>query len=85
MGSFTGGHHLNNATQAIRPRPHVERQIRQITLSGVFEEGDKLSPEYELVELFGVRRLAVQEVLRTLVGNRFVNNRPRARRYLRAQ
>jgi DNA-binding FadR family transcriptional regulator len=55
------------AKQVLRPRAQVEQQIKEAILSGQFAQGDKLPPETQLAELFGVSRPTVREALGSLV------------------
>ena len=55
------------ARQVVRPRAQVEAQIREAILSGQFGQGEKLPPETELAEKFGVSRPTVREALGSLV------------------
>jgi len=55
--------------QPIRPKKvsvQIADQIRSSILSGEFSPGDKLPPERELAELFGVSRPSVREALNIL-------------------
>lgn len=54
------------ARQIMRPRAQVEQQLREAILSGQFAQGEKLPPETELAELFGVSRPTVREALGSL-------------------
>jgi GntR family transcriptional repressor for pyruvate dehydrogenase complex len=53
--------------QVLRPRAQVEKQIRDAILQGDFSQGDKLPPETELAQRFGVSRPTVREALGSLV------------------
>ena len=55
------------AKQVTRPRAQVEQQIKEAILSGQFSPGDKLPPETQLAEQFGVSRPTVREALGALV------------------
>ena len=55
------------AQQVTRPRDQVERQLREAILDGHFGQGDKLPPETELAQQFGVSRPTVREALGALV------------------
>ena len=55
------------ARQILRPRAQVEHQIREAILRGEFRQGDKLPPETELAQQFGVSRPTVREALGSLV------------------
>ena len=55
------------AKQILRPRAQVEHQIREAILRGEFRQGDKLPPETELAQQFGVSRPTVREALGSLV------------------
>ena len=50
----------------------IADQIRTAILNGEFSPGDKLPPERELAELFGVSRPSVREALNTLVSSGMV-------------
>jgi len=55
--------------QPIKPKKvsiQIAEQIRSSILSGVFSPGDKLPPERELADLFGVSRPSVREALNIL-------------------
>ena len=54
------------ARQVTRPRAQVEAQIKEAILLGQFAPGDKLPPETELAEQFGVSRITVRDALRVL-------------------
>src|SRR3954468_23176963 len=55
------------AKQVTRPRAQVEQQIREAILGGAFSPGEKLPPETQLAEQFGVSRPTVREALGSLV------------------
>lgn len=55
------------ARQVTRPRVQVEKQIREAILAGDFAQGEKLPPETELADQFGVSRPTVREALVALV------------------
>src|SRR5207249_115330 len=55
------------AKQVTRPRAQVEQQIREAILGGLFSPGEKLPPETQLAEQFGVSRPTVREALGSLV------------------
>ena len=59
-----------------RPRVQVEHQIREAILEGQFAQGDKLPPETELAELFGVSRPTVREALGALVSAGLIRKIP---------
>jgi GntR family transcriptional repressor for pyruvate dehydrogenase complex len=67
---------LAKATPAIRPRQHVENQIRQAILSGEFGQGDKLPSEHDLAEAFGVSRPTVREALQSLAAAGLIDKVP---------
>lgn len=50
----------------------IAEQIRVSILAGEFNPGDKLPPERELAEMFGVSRPSVREALNTLAAAGFV-------------
>src|SRR5512137_451036 len=55
--------------QPIKPKKvsnQIAEQIRTSILAGEFTPGEKLPPERELAELFGVSRPSVREALNTL-------------------
>ncbi len=64
------------AEQVVRPRQQVERQLREAIMSGQFGQGDKLPPETELAELFGVSRPTVREALGALVSSGLIRKVP---------
>lgn len=55
------------AHTVLRPRAQVEAQIREAILAGTFRQGDKLPPETQLAEQFGVSRPTIREALASLV------------------
>lgn len=55
------------AQQVVRPRAQVERQLKDAILMGKFAPGDKLPPETELAQQFGVSRPTIREALGGLV------------------
>ena len=57
-----------------RQRVHeaVATQLRDAILDGRFQPGDKLPPERELAEEFGVNRTSIREAIKTLEGLRLV-------------
>jgi GntR family transcriptional repressor for pyruvate dehydrogenase complex len=54
----------------------VAAQLERLILDGAFLPGDKLPPERELAERFGVSRSAVREAIRALELKGFVEPRP---------
>lgn len=64
------------AKQVMRPRMQVEHQMREAILGGQFAQGDKLPPETELAELFGVSRPTVREALGALVSAGLIRKIP---------
>jgi len=64
------------ARQVTRPRDQVEQQIREAILSGQFGQGDKLPPETELAQMFGVSRPTVREALGALVTGGLIRKIP---------
>lgn len=63
-------------TQIMRPRAQVEHQIREGILRGDFRQGDKLPPETELAQQFGVSRPTVREALGSLVAGGLIRKIP---------
>ena len=59
-----------------RPRDQVEEQIREAILGGHFSQGDKLPPETELAQQFGVSRPTVREALGALVSAGLIRKIP---------
>ena len=64
------------ARQVTRPRAQVEEQIREAILLGHFAQGEKLPPETELAEQFGVSRPTVREALGALVSGGLIHKVP---------
>src|SRR2546423_15196596 len=64
------------AKQVTRPRAQVEQQIREAILGGAFSPGEKLPPETELAEQFGVSRPTVREALGSLVSAGLIRKVP---------
>jgi DNA-binding FadR family transcriptional regulator len=64
------------AKVVMRPRAQVESQIREAILSGQFAQGDKLPPETQLAEQFGVSRPTVREALGALVSAGLIRKIP---------
>lgn len=61
--------------QPIRPKKissQIAEQIRSSILAGEFSPGDKLPPERELAEMFGVSRPSVREALNLLASSGLV-------------
>ena len=61
--------------QPIKPKKvsvQISEQIRSSILAGEFKPGDKLPPERELAELFGVSRPSVREALNMLASSGLV-------------
>ena len=56
------------ALQVTRPRDQVEGQLREAILDGRFTQGEKLPPETELAQQFGVSRPTVREALGAQIG-----------------
>lgn len=75
---MTGDAHSNGFVlrQVTRPRAQVEEQIREAILLGHFAQGDKLPPETELAEQFGVSRPTVREALQSLVSGGLIRKIP---------
>lgn len=59
-----------------RPRDQVESQLREAILDGRFSQGDKLPPETELAQQFGVSRPTVREALGALVSSGLIRKIP---------
>jgi GntR family transcriptional regulator, transcriptional repressor for pyruvate dehydrogenase complex len=64
------------ARQVTRPRDQVEQQIREAILAGQFAQGEKLPPETELAQQFGVSRPTVREALGALVSAGLIRKIP---------
>lgn len=64
------------ATQVVRPRQQVEKQLREAIMSGQFGQGDKLPAETELAEQFGVSRPTIREALGALVSSGLIRKVP---------
>ena len=64
------------ARQVTRPRDQVEQQIREAILGGQFAQGEKLPPETELAQQFGVSRPTVREALGALVSAGLIRKIP---------
>ncbi|WNF00346.1 FadR/GntR family transcriptional regulator [Streptomyces luomodiensis] len=64
------------ARQVTRPRDQVEQQMREAILGGQFAQGDKLPPETELAQQFGVSRPTVREALGALVSAGLIRKIP---------
>ena len=64
------------AKEIMRPRAQVEHQIREAILQGEFSQGDKLPPETELAQQFGVSRPTVREALGSLVAAGLIRKIP---------
>lgn len=64
------------AKQVTRPRDQVESQLREAILGGHFAQGDKLPPETELAQQFGVSRPTVREALGALVSAGLIRKIP---------
>ena len=71
-----GGNHRFKARQVTRPRAQVEHQLKEAILSGQFSQGEKLPPETELAEQFGVSRPTVREALGGLVSAGLIRKIP---------
>lgn len=76
MASTTKANSSFKATQVTRPRDQVEAQLREAILDGRFAQGDKLPPETELAQLFGVSRPTVREALGALVSSGLIRKIP---------
>src|SRR5947199_10053494 len=64
------------AKRVTRPRIQVEEQIKDAILSGQFGQGDKLPPETQLAEQFGVSRPTLREALGSLVSAGLIRKIP---------
>jgi DNA-binding FadR family transcriptional regulator len=64
------------ARRVTRPRAQVEQQIKEAILLGHFAQGEKLPPETELAEQFGVSRPTVREALGALVNSGLIRKIP---------
>lgn len=62
--------------QVVRPRVQVEEQLKEAILGGHFSQGDKLPPETELAERFGVSRPTVREALGSLASAGLIRKVP---------
>jgi GntR family transcriptional regulator, transcriptional repressor for pyruvate dehydrogenase complex len=62
--------------QVVRPRMQVEQQLKEAILLGQFAHGDKLPPETELAQRFGVSRPTVREALGALVSAGLIRKIP---------
>jgi DNA-binding FadR family transcriptional regulator len=62
--------------QVVRPRAQVEQQLKDAILSGQFAQGDKLPPETELAQQFGVSRPTIREALGGLVSAGLIRKIP---------
>jgi GntR family transcriptional repressor for pyruvate dehydrogenase complex len=63
--------------QPIKPKKvssQIAEQIRESILAGEFSPGDRLPPERELAELFGVSRPSVREALNMLAASGLVSS-----------
>src|SRR5689334_25295441 len=67
---------LFKVRQVVRPRVQVEQQLREAILLGQFAQGDKLPPETELAQQFGVSRPTVREALGSLVAAGLIRKVP---------
>ena len=74
-GSGTDGSPFK-VRQVVRPRAQVERQLKEAILLGQFAQGDKLPPETELAQQFGVSRPTVREALGALVSAGLIRKIP---------
>jgi len=64
------------AIQKTKVYEEVAAQLERLMLDGAFRPGDKLPPERELAEKFGVSRSTVREAIRSLELKGFVEPRP---------
>ena len=64
------------AIQKTKVYEEISAQLQRLILDGAFRPGDKLPPERELAEQFGVSRSAVREAIRSLELKGFVEPRP---------
>ncbi len=62
--------------QVQRPRAQVESQLREAILSGKIGQGEKLPPETQLADQFGVSRPTVREALGALVSAGLIRKVP---------
>ncbi len=62
--------------QVTRPRDQVEQQLREAILDGHFGQGEKLPPETQLAQQFGVSRPTVREALGALVSAGLIRKVP---------
>lgn len=69
-----GGQVKSSFKPVARQRVHeaVAMQLRDAILDGRFQPGDKLPPERELAEEFGVNRTSIREALKILEGLRLI-------------
>ncbi len=54
------------ARQVTRPRAQVEEQLREAILRGTFAQGERLPPETQLAQQFGISRPTLREALSAL-------------------
>jgi GntR family transcriptional repressor for pyruvate dehydrogenase complex len=64
------------ARQVTRPRAQVEEQLKQAILRGTFGHGEKLPPETELAQQFGVSRPTLREALGALASAGLIRKVP---------
>jgi DNA-binding FadR family transcriptional regulator len=62
--------------QVVRLRVQVEQQLKEAILLGQFAPGDKLPPETELAQQFGVSRPTIREALGALVSDGLIRKIP---------
>lgn len=67
------------------PNVQIAASIRAAILTGELEPGSQLPTGHELAEFFGVSRMTVQNALRTLGDEGFVNSRAGSGVYVREQ
>src|SRR5438876_11280414 len=58
-----------------RVSEEVVRQVQEAIFSGTLGPGDRLPPERELAEQFGLSRMSVRDALRTLESNGLVETK----------
>ncbi len=63
----------------------VSKRLEEKILSSVFNEGDRLPPERQLMEEFGVSRTAIREAIAELAGKGLLETKPRHRPIIRRQ
>lgn len=66
LASTEAGEPQFQAVRKTRRYQQVAEQIHQLVVQGVLKPGDRLPPERELAEKFGVSRSSIRDALRTL-------------------